>query len=248
MPSSLHVYLLPALVPAGAFAGRVVAVIDVLRATTTIATALANGAREVIPCLEVEDARAAALRFPVDTRILGGERGGLPIEGFDLGNSPAEYTPERVRNRTIFFTTTNGTRAMMECREARRVLIAGFVNAQAILRELVAEQELAILCAGTRGAITREDALLAGLLVEKLAADAARELNDQARLARDAWQAAKTRGTLADELRDTQGGRNLASIGLAADIVDAARLDRYDFVPELDLRAWSIRPAGPASA
>src|SRR6266576_3326598 len=105
MPASreLDVYLLPALVEPAALAGKTVVVIDVLRATTTIVHALAAGAREVVPCLEVYEANRAATELG-ERAILGGERGGVPIPGFDLGYSPAEYTRERVGGKTIIFT------------------------------------------------------------------------------------------------------------------------------------------------
>jgi len=129
----IDVYLLPALVEPADLAGKAVAVIDVLRATTTIIQALAAGAAEVIPCLEVEEARRIAV--PLGGRaVTGGERGGKQIPGFDLGNSPAEFTPERVAGKTVVFTTTNGTRAMQRCKEARRVLVAAFTNLSAVCR------------------------------------------------------------------------------------------------------------------
>ena len=122
----IHAHFLPRLTTPDALVGATVIVIDVLRATTTITAALAAGAERVIPCGELDDARRvreelAGGRPPVSA-LLGGERGGLPIAGFDLGNSPAEYTPERVAGRTIAFTTTNGTQAMLHCRQAGRVL------------------------------------------------------------------------------------------------------------------------------
>jgi 2-phosphosulfolactate phosphatase len=240
--NTLDAYLLPALVTDEELAGRTVVVIDVLRATTTIATALANGAREVIPCLEVDDARQAAATHADGECLLGGERGGLPIAGFHMGNSPSEYSRERVLCRTIVFTTTNGTRAMMRCRQARRVLLAGFVNAGAVLAALTDHPNLALLCAGTAGQITREDTLLAGYLVEQLASRQAYDLNDQARIARDAWITVARRDSLATALRDSRGGQNLAHIGLGADIVSSAQIDRLALVPELDLEKWSIRP------
>ncbi|MEX2114189.1 MAG: 2-phosphosulfolactate phosphatase, partial [Pirellulales bacterium] len=87
---------MPEHVQPGDLANSTAVVIDVLRATTTIVAALAAGARAVVPCLTIEDAKTAAAALPREETVLGGERGGLPIEGFDLGNSPAEYTPERV--------------------------------------------------------------------------------------------------------------------------------------------------------
>src|SRR5262245_6050961 len=137
----IDVYLLPALVEPAELAGKTAVVIDVLRATTTIIHALAHGATQVVPCLEVEEAveRASSLARDkqAETLVLrGGERGGRQITGFELGNSPAEYSREVVAGKTVVFTTTNGTRAMQRCREARRVLVGAFVNFSAVCREL----------------------------------------------------------------------------------------------------------------
>ena len=97
----------------GALAGRTALVIDVLRASTTIVTALANGARALIPCLGPEEARERLQGFASGEALLGGERGARRLSGFALGNSPLEYTSEEVKGKTIFFTTTNGTRALL---------------------------------------------------------------------------------------------------------------------------------------
>src|SRR5687768_10758642 len=136
MPRPLNVHFLPDLTTPAELAGGVVVVIDVLRASTTITYALAAGAREVIPCLEIEEARAAAAKLPPGQAVLGGERHGLPIEGFDLGNSPRDYTPQRVGGKTVVFTTTNGTKAMMQCRQAAGVLIGSYVNFSALVQTL----------------------------------------------------------------------------------------------------------------
>jgi 2-phosphosulfolactate phosphatase len=245
--ASLHVHFLPDLVREEELAGCAVAVIDVLRATTTIVHALAAGAREVVPCLEVDDARAAAGRLPAGRAVLGGERQGLRIEGFDLGNSPTEYTPASVGGRTLVFTTTNGTRAMRRCGQAARVVLATFVNRSAVVEDLAREAAVHVVCAGTRGEITREDVLLAGALVERLEkfADGRRTLNDQASIARDAWSSALPPGASTDQLaialHASAGGRNLEREGLAADIATAAQLDRFSLVPRLDVRSWTIR-------
>jgi 2-phosphosulfolactate phosphatase len=123
----IDVYLLPALVDPVELEGKAVVVIDVLRATTTIVHALAAGTSEVAPCEEIEDAKKLAATLG-SKAVLSGEREGLPIPGFDLGNSPAEFTRDRVAGKTLVFTTTNGTRAMHRCRHAARVLLGAFVN------------------------------------------------------------------------------------------------------------------------
>jgi len=223
--------------------GKAVVVIDVLRATTTIVHALAAGASEVAPCEEIEDAKKLAATLGAQA-VLSGEREGLPIPGFDLGNSPAEYTRERVGGKTLVFTTTNGTRAMHRCRHAARVLLGAFVNFSAICRELADDEQIALICAGTDGHVTREDTLLAGAMVDDLARTRKRELNDQAEIAADAWQTAVrllTDRPLGIMLRDSRGGRNLIETGQENDIDLAAQIDKFDIVPRLDLATWRIR-------
>lgn len=191
----IAVSLLPGHLPPNSLPGSTAVVIDVLRASTTIVHALAAGARAVVPCAELDEARRVAQELGPAERLLGGERGGLPIAGFDLGNSPGEYTRQRVANRLVIFTTTNGTRALAACRAARQVLVAAPVNAAAVIRRLSGEPRVHLVCAGTDGRITREDVLFAGLLVVRLSgvAAAARgadvELNDEAVLARDVFRA-----------------------------------------------------------
>lgn len=266
--TSIFAHFLPQLVEPGEVADETVVVIDVLRASTTITHALAAGCREIIPCLEVEDARQAAAQLPPGVVVLGGERGGLPIEGFTVGNSPDECHAGSIGGKTLVFTTTNGTRAMLACRLARRVLVGAFVNLPAVCRALEkdaadAGSNVHLLCAGTRGQITREDVLFAGAIVDGLSRDDRPwKLNDQAAIARDAWRQAMghslgsvdysprggddtllaIRKRLADVLLDTQGGRNLRAIGLERDVAVAAEIDRFDLVGELNVAEWRITP------
>jgi 2-phosphosulfolactate phosphatase len=251
MAVSLAVHFLPALVAADELADAQVVMIDVLRASTTITQALAAGAAAVIPCRELDEARQTARNLSRGMAVLGGERGGLPIEGFQLGNSPSEYTQATVGGKTVVFTTTNGTLALMECRAATRAFIGAFVNLSAVVERLKDERPIHLLCAGTRGQITREDVLCAGAISELLLDTIVDErlLNDQARLAVDCWRAGVPNGArppkaLAGELslalRNTQGGRNLMAVGLEHDIDAAADVDRFDLVPQLDLAAWRI--------
>jgi 2-phosphosulfolactate phosphatase len=251
MLTSLSVHFLPALVAAGELADSQVVMIDVLRASTTITQALAAGAAAVIPCREVDEARQLAAKYPGGETVLGGERGGLPIEGFGLGNSPSEYTQATVGGKTVVFTTTNGTLALMRCQAAAAVFIGSFVNLSAVVKRLDGKRPIHLLCAGTRGQITREDVLCAGAISELLLETIADEMliNDQARIARDCWRAGVPHGArplkaLAGELslalHDTQGGRNLMAIGLEHDIDTAAEVDRFDLVPQLDLASWRV--------
>jgi 2-phosphosulfolactate phosphatase len=230
----IRVHLLPSLATPGSLAGGVAVVIDVLRATTVMVHALAAGCVAVVPCLEVEEARerAAALRASGKV-LLGGERHGEPLPGFDVGNSPSDYTPARCKKATVVLTTTNGTRALLRAAEAERVLVAAFVNYSAVCEQLRADvRPVHIVCAGTEGEVSLEDTLLAGAFVDFLCeAGGEVALNDAARLA---WDSFENHGRVLDgALAVGAGGERLRSLGYDADIRDAAQVDRFALAPEL---------------
>jgi len=228
----LHVHLLPSLVPSGALADSIAVVMDVLRATTTIVHALAAGCTHVRPMAEIDDARQLADGMRAGRVILAGERGGKKIAGFDRGNSPLEFTPEICQGCTLVLTTTNGTRALIRAAEASRVLVAAFVNFSAVCEQLLADpRPIHILCAGSDGEPSLEDALLAGAFVEYLCDHYELRLNDSARLA---WDGFENQGmTLAASLELGRGGQSLLDLGFAADIAAAAAVDQFHIVPEL---------------
>lgn len=254
MTPTLNVYALPRLVDPVELAGGTVVVIDVLRASTTIVTALEAGAKEVIPCLEVDEARSVARQLPDGDAVLGGERKGLPIDGFELANSPGEYVSGRVGGKVLVFTTSNGTRAINHARQADRVLIGGFVNASAVFDELVDQEQIHLLCAGTNGQMGHDDVLFAGMMVERLQRRGGLlyQQNAQAMTARETWLYSfalpRALGAeplepqrLAQQLRKSIGGKKLVAIGLEADILAAAQIDRFEGVPELDPEKARIR-------
>ncbi len=203
-------------------AGRVVVVIDVLRATTVMIQALANGARAIVPCAEVAGAVATAQRYDRSDVCLAGERNSRPIDGFDFGNSPQLMRREAVERRTVIMTTTNGTRALLGTHGAREVLVAAFVNLSAIVyavaRATADGTDLLIVCAGQDRHFALEDAACAGVLLNELArlrrgivfGDAAslvrqlgrRYAKEPARLAHDAAHAhSLTTSGFADDVR-----------------------------------------------
>jgi 2-phosphosulfolactate phosphatase len=254
MPSHLNVYGLPKYAAPKDLAGGTAVVIDVLRATTTIVYALEAGAKEVIPCREIEDARAEAEKHCRCEILLGGERGGEPIADFDMGNSPEEYSGTEVEGKTIVFTTTNGTLAMSHARDAKKILLAAFVNVSAVVQKLLGEDEVHILCAGTNGEFSQDDILLAGLIVERLNKIGGKvyEMNAQAVTARECWLHSfalpQSLGAepihperLEKELRKSLGAKGLIELGYDADILAASRIDRFQGVPELDREKFSVR-------
>src|SRR5579872_6883168 len=155
MPRAIFVHLLPSLFEPCDLRGGIAVVIDVLRATSTIVHALAAGATCVVPCGEIEEARRLAAQATPGEVLLAGERDGLRISGFDLGNSPSEYTPARVRGKTIAFTTTNGTRALIRAQEARRLFTGSFSKLTSVVKLAAAETgPVHLVCAGTQGKVT----------------------------------------------------------------------------------------------
>ncbi len=146
--------------------GKVAVVIDVLRATSTIITALYNGCKEVIPMAEIEEAVNISKNYEKGTFILGGERNSEKIEGFHLANSPWEYSREQVADKTVLLTTTNGTRAITKVTDAKEVILASFINISAICDYIAAAgQDVVIICAGTLGRFSTDDILAAGAII-----------------------------------------------------------------------------------
>lgn len=213
-------------------------VIDVLRATSVMATALSAGAARVMTQRKVDAARSLA-----DTirprPLLCGERGCKPILGFDRGNSPSEYQPETVSGKTLVMSTTNGTAAIEAAANAKRVVAASFLNFSAVVEAAKTASRVDLVCAGTNGEVTGEDVLLAGALAHSLHRKfAASPLCDTCVLARQFWVSwFGTAGmpaptALANRLRETQGGRNLIRVGYSDDILRCSQIDLLDVVPE----------------
>ena len=235
----VFVHLLPTLLGPGELRGGVALVVDVLRATTVMVHAVAAGVEAIVPCLEVEEARAAAAALPAGASLLAGERQGLPIPGFELGNSPGDFTPDVCRGKTLVMTTTNGTKAILASLDADRVGIAAMVNAKAVARwALTGGKPVHVVCAGTDGRVSLEDTLLAGELVSRVRRGGGFAYgNDQALIAEAAFQdglaSAHDGASWPDLVARGRGGRRVREIGLGSDVDAAARRNWLDVVPEL---------------
>lgn len=217
--------------PACRFAhGRAVAVIDVIRATTTITMALHNGCAGVIPVRTLNEARVMARRLG-GSALLAGERDADKAAGFDLGNSPAEYGRARVRGKTIILTTTNGTRAFQAALGAQAIIAGSFLNAAAAARWLTGTGlDILIVCAGRHGRFCLEDAVGGGLLIDRLlVADRALECSDAAKAAHRLFMT--YRGDLIGMLRDCEWGSKIIQKGFEADLEICAQVDLTDIVP-----------------
>jgi 2-phosphosulfolactate phosphatase len=206
--------------------GKVCMVIDNLRAGTTIVAALAAGCPAVIPAETPEEAERIARARGC---LLGGERNSVRIPGFDFGNSPLEYSPDRIDGRPIAFTTTNGTRAMRASANAESVAVAAFVNAGTVARFLEGcENDILIVCSGTRGEPSIEDTACAGMLIDQLGTADSHEAREAIRL----WNRHKS--DLAAMMREVSPhGRSLVELGLGRDIDFAATVNKFDLLPVL---------------
>jgi len=228
----LDVYLTPGEVAAADVAERAVVVIDVLRATSTIVEALASGARNVFPVGSIEEALRLANTLGRDGVLLCGERKCLPIEGFDLGNSPREFTPDAVRGKTLVMSTTNGTAVMSLSAGASRVVIGSLLNLSAVVEELArSEAEPVLICSGRERHFGLEDAVCAGVVASRVmeALPGEWQLNDGAVAA-----LALARELSADYealFSRSSAGRSIVDAGLGEDLAFCAQVDRHAVVP-----------------
>jgi 2-phosphosulfolactate phosphatase len=242
----LEVIIAPTLYQKDELSGRLCAVVDVLRATSTITTALVSGATAVHPCLDIEEAKRGAARMGRGQALLGGEERGQFIPGFDLGNSPLEYlSRETVEGKAIFFYTSNGTGAIRRTYEAcgGPVYIAALNNISAVALAMVSAasdgkaEGMAVLCSGRYGKPSTEDLLCAGTVIDRVAVGLRGvgilpQLLDGASIAAG-FAAANARHSL-EVLSASDHGRYLKTIGYSDDLEYASRLDIYDAVPIFD--------------
>jgi 2-phosphosulfolactate phosphatase len=229
-------------------------VFDVLRATTTMLTALSNGAAGIIPVAEIPE--ALALREQDPSLLLAGEREGVRIEAsltgsiaFNMGNSPREFTAGRVRGRRIAITTTNGTRALRACARARTVLVGSFLNLRATAQVIHAKRpaHLLLVCSGTHDQAAYEDVLAAGALCDAIwpvygtGAGA-----DTARMSRALYQLAQA--DLPAAFAQSRNGRRLLGLPeLRADVAYCAQRDTLELIAVLESDGWVRERAGVAS-
>ena len=230
----IDVFFGPAGLTASDVTGRVVVVIDVLRASTSIATALANGARAVIPVESTEEVVTRAKAFERSEVKLAGERQMRPIPGFDLGNSPREFSREVVEGKTVLLSTTNGTTAIASLQGPRDVVIGSYINFSAVLAMLRAAlrggTDIAILCAGREKQFSLEDAACAGRFVHH----AMRRRTDVA--VNDAAFASmlidrRYSDNLMRLFSASAHGRALSEAGYGDDLADCAAIDSYPIIP-----------------
>ena len=214
--------------------GRVVAVIDVLRASTTIAVALSNGARAIIPMESSDDVVTRSKQFERGAVRLAGERRMLKMDGFDLGNSPIEHSREAVEGKTVLLSTTNGTKALLAVQGARDVVVASYVNLSAVTTMLRTAlrggADLTLVCAGQDRQFALEDAACAGRFVHDVSRRVTGlDMNDAA------FAASLIDKKFGDNLIRLFGtaahGRALSAAGFGDDLAACAAVDSYPVIP-----------------
>lgn len=230
----LDVYYGPTGLTPADLSGKVVAVIDVLRASTSIAVALANDARAVIPLESSEDVVNRSKAFERTQVLLAGERRMVAIPGFDLGNSPLEFVRETVEGKTVLMTTTNGTVAIAAATAARDAVVASYVNFSAVLAMLRSAlrggSDVAILCAGREKHFALEDAACAGRYVHHVSKRLqSLEMNDAALAATLIER--RYGDNLVKMFEASSHGRALKEAGFGADLEACARVDSYPVIP-----------------
>ena len=223
------IQFIPRHVPVRKAEGKVFVVIDVLRATTTIIEALSNGCTQVIPVVTVDEAFSLAKRLPGEDTLIGGEQGGLKVGGFDLGNSPREYTRDFVSGKRVILTTTNGTKALQSVAGCEHVFVAGFTNAHVVIQRCRAlKADPVLVPAGMKGRFSLEDVVCGGMMVDLLEKEGV-ALTDGARASRILYKAFAH--NLLEMARTCDHGRELIRLGLEEDLAFCVQTNVSSCVP-----------------
>ncbi|MEN7551193.1 2-phosphosulfolactate phosphatase [Rapidithrix thailandica] len=224
---NLEVCLSPALVDLHELEGKIVVVIDILRATSCITAGLATGVEKIVPVATIEE----TLSYRQKGFLVAGERNGKKIEGFDLGNSPFNYMARECQGKSVVITTTNGTQAIKKSLPAKEIIIGSFLNLSAIVKYLQHKQEdIVLFCAGWKNRFNMEDTLFAGAVAEQLAQEV--EMNCDASLAaRQLFLQA--REDIAGFLQNSSHVKRLGRLNGAEDVQFCSKIDKFDIVPIL---------------
>ncbi len=223
----LDVCLTPDLIELHDLKGKVVVIVDILRATSCITTGIAHGVKSIRPVATLAECKD----LQNQGYVAAAERGGLMVDGFDLGNSPFAYMTEELKDRTIAMTTTNGTIALSKSLAARQIIIGSFLNLSSVINYLKKQPyDIVIHCAGWKGRINLEDSLFAGAVVDGLKGNCQMP-NDAPRMAMAVYQQANS--DLLGFLADCSHVNRLRKLGLDKDIEFCLQRDKYNLIPVL---------------
>jgi len=205
-----------------------VIVVDVLRATSVIITALNNGAKSVVPVTSVEE--ALSTKKKLESVVLGGERRAQKIEGFDLSNSPLEYKREVIHDRNVVITTTNGTKAISKSSAANKIYIGALLNAKAVSSKAIKnERDIIIVNAGTNGVFSMDDFITGGAIIDELLSEQEYELTDIAKTALVIYRGHRD---IKSYVKGAAHYKILVDLGLEEDIDYCLQKDLFNIVPE----------------
>lgn len=217
--------------------GKICVIIDVLRATSVMITALQNGAEKIYPFKDIETIQEKCRNLK--NIIKCGERNALKIPGFDLGNSPLEFTKEFVSGKDIYMSTTNGTKAIENSKNADKILICAFLNIHSVVEKIIEyNKDTVIVCAGTNGKFSLDDALCAGLIIKDLMNLTDISINDTALAL---IRISESHENLEEILKGCYHYSKLLSLGFASDMEHIFSVNKYNIVPEYENGYISIK-------
>lgn len=208
--------------------GKICVVIDVLRATSVMITALHNGAERIFPFKDIKTIQERCENLK--NIIKCGERNALKIDGFDLGNSPLEFTKEKVFGKDIYMSTTNGTKAVENSLSAEKIIICSFLNIKSVSEKLLEyKKDVVIVCAGTNGKFSLDDTLCAGLIIKEMQKHTEIQMND---VLLAAVRISESHENIKDILKGSTHYERLLSLGFEKDMEHIFSLNKYSIVPE----------------
>lgn len=213
---------------------KTVVVIDMFRATSVITTAMNNGCKEIIPFLTIEETLKKAEELGRENCILGGERNAIKIDGFDVSNSPLEYTESLVKNRNVLMTTTNGTKTLTRCYEAKNILIGAMINAKAVAEKIIEiNNDVVIVNAGTNGNFSMDDYICSGYIIDEvLKKKKSLELSD---ISKTALLIYRSHEDILSYVKEASHYSVMKNLKLDDDIKYCVRKSIIDIVPEYDV-------------
>jgi 2-phosphosulfolactate phosphatase len=214
--------------------GKTAVIIDVLRATSTITTAISNGAKGVIAVADMSDASKIAQNLDPSRYLLCGEKNGVKIDGYHLGNSPLEYTSDKVSGKTLILNTTNGTKAISRSNLALQIYIGSFLNLTAVVNQLKKiDTDIVLVCSGWRNRLSLEDMLCAGQIIHELNGGSLPEhALDGARVAHCLYE--KYGPQMPDVIKESNHAVRLKGIVDGNDVDFCSQVDKFDIVPTLE--------------
>lgn len=218
-------------VPEEKLKNKLVVIIDTLRTSSVVTTALANGARQVIPFAEIEDAVRWAKHLDHNGFLLAGEKNGAKIEDFDLSNSPFEFSVDVVKNKTIIITTTNGTKALKKASISDDVIIGCLFNASAIADYIANKnKDTVVVCAGTKGKFSIDDIITAGAIYDKLKSKISFDSDDLSKVNYFLYQ--RSQNDIASVLKESISFGIMKRLGYADDLLYCSSVDMLYILPK----------------